>query len=48
MERERHAMVTRNELESHLAALLQVERFEDYGPNGLQVEHRFVEIHNPA
>jgi dinuclear metal center YbgI/SA1388 family protein len=40
MERERHAMVTRNELESHLAALLQVERFEDYGPNGLQVEGR--------
>lgn len=33
-------MVTRNELESHLAALLQVERFEDYGPNGLQVEGR--------
>ncbi len=31
-------MVTRNELESHLAALLQVERFRDYGPNGLQVE----------
>lgn len=31
-------MVTRNELESHLAALLQVERFQDYGPNGLQVE----------
>jgi dinuclear metal center YbgI/SA1388 family protein len=31
-------MVTRNELESHLAALLQVERYRDYGPNGLQVE----------
>jgi dinuclear metal center YbgI/SA1388 family protein len=31
-------MVTRDELQSHLAALLQVERFRDYGPNGLQVE----------
>lgn len=31
-------MVTRNDLETHLAALLQVERFQDYGPNGLQVE----------
>lgn len=31
-------MVTRNDLESHLAALLQVDRFRDYGPNGLQVE----------
>ena len=28
------------EIESHLAALLDVERFEDYGPNGLQVEGR--------
>ncbi|MFO1217529.1 MAG: Nif3-like dinuclear metal center hexameric protein [Burkholderiaceae bacterium] len=33
-------MVTRSELESHLAALLQVERFRDYGPNGLQVQGR--------
>jgi dinuclear metal center YbgI/SA1388 family protein len=28
------------EIESHIAALLGVERFEDYGPNGLQVEGR--------
>jgi dinuclear metal center YbgI/SA1388 family protein len=28
------------EIESHLATLLGVERFEDYGPNGLQVEGR--------
>lgn len=31
-------MVTRDDLETHLAALLQTERFRDYGPNGLQVE----------
>jgi dinuclear metal center YbgI/SA1388 family protein len=37
-------MVTRGELESHLAALLQVERFRDYGPNGLQVQGR-AEVH---
>jgi dinuclear metal center YbgI/SA1388 family protein len=30
--------VTRNELQSHLASVLEVERFRDYGPNGLQVE----------
>lgn len=33
-------MVRRDELESHLADLLGVDRFEDYGPNGLQVEGR--------
>ena len=32
------AMVTRDELQSHLANVLEVERFRDYGPNGLQVE----------
>lgn len=31
-------MVTRDELRSHLDAMLQVDRFQDYGPNGLQVE----------
>jgi len=33
-------MVSRSELESHLAVLLAVDRFDDYGPNGLQVEGR--------
>ncbi len=33
-------MVQRVELEAHLAALLAVDRFKDYGPNGLQVEGR--------
>jgi dinuclear metal center YbgI/SA1388 family protein len=33
-------VVSRSELESHLAAMLMVERFRDYGPNGLQVEGR--------
>jgi dinuclear metal center YbgI/SA1388 family protein len=33
-------MVARDELQSHLALLLAVERFRDYGPNGLQVEGR--------
>jgi dinuclear metal center YbgI/SA1388 family protein len=28
------------EIETHIAGLLGVERFEDYGPNGLQVEGR--------
>jgi dinuclear metal center YbgI/SA1388 family protein len=37
-------MVTRNELQSHLAQLLSVDRFRDYGPNGLQVEGR-AEVH---
>ncbi|HSW06649.1 Nif3-like dinuclear metal center hexameric protein [Aquabacterium sp.] len=31
-------MVQRIEIEAHLAALLAVDRFKDYGPNGLQVE----------
>jgi dinuclear metal center YbgI/SA1388 family protein len=34
------AMATRNEIESCLATLLAVERFKDYGPNGLQVQGR--------
>ena len=33
-------MALRAEIESHLAALLAVDRFKDYGPNGLQVEGR--------
>ncbi|WP_088284929.1 Nif3-like dinuclear metal center hexameric protein [Ideonella sp. A 288] len=33
-------MAQRSEMESHLAALLSVDRFKDYGPNGLQVEGR--------
>jgi dinuclear metal center YbgI/SA1388 family protein len=33
-------MANRNEIESHLHALLEVDRFKDYGPNGLQVEGR--------
>ena len=33
-------MVARSQIESYLATLLDVERFEDYGPNGLQVEGR--------
>ncbi|MCG3188143.1 MAG: GTP cyclohydrolase 1 type 2 [Burkholderiaceae bacterium] len=33
-------MVSRDELQSHLAQLLDVDRFRDYGPNGLQVEGR--------
>ena len=37
-------MTTRQELLSHFDALLQPERFKDYGPNGLQVEGR-PEIH---
>ena len=31
-------MVSRTELDSYLATLLEVGRFRDYGPNGLQVE----------
>ena len=31
-------MVSRIELDSHLSTLLEVGRFRDYGPNGLQVE----------
>ncbi len=33
-------MAERGEIESHLAALLSVDLFKDYGPNGLQVEGR--------
>lgn len=33
-------MAQRTEIETHLAAQLSVERFKDYGPNGLQVEGR--------
>ncbi|HET9978565.1 MAG TPA: Nif3-like dinuclear metal center hexameric protein [Burkholderiaceae bacterium] len=33
-------VTTRTELEAYLATLLAVERFKDYGPNGLQVEGR--------
>lgn len=33
-------MIPRTELESHLNTLLAVDRFKDYGPNGLQVEGR--------
>jgi dinuclear metal center YbgI/SA1388 family protein len=31
-------MAARNEIDSYLATLLAVERFKDYGPNGVQVE----------
>jgi putative NIF3 family GTP cyclohydrolase 1 type 2 len=37
-------MVARDELQSHLAQMLDVERFRDYGPNGMQVEGR-AEVH---
>ena len=33
-------MAQRGEIESYLAGSLQVDRFKDYGPNGLQVEGR--------
>ena len=33
-------MAHRAEIETHLADLLAVDRFKDYGPNGLQVEGR--------
>jgi dinuclear metal center YbgI/SA1388 family protein len=33
-------MVTGLEMQSHLAELLAVDRYKDYGPNGLQVEGR--------
>ncbi len=33
-------MTTRDELDGYLATLLEVVRFKDYGPNGLQVEGR--------
>jgi dinuclear metal center YbgI/SA1388 family protein len=31
-------MAHRNQIEAHLSGLLAVDRFRDYGPNGLQVE----------
>jgi dinuclear metal center YbgI/SA1388 family protein len=37
-------MAHRAEIETHLADLLAVDRFKDYGPNGLQVEGR-NEVH---
>ncbi len=33
-------MAQRDEIAAHLHALLEVDRFKDYGPNGLQVEGR--------
>jgi dinuclear metal center YbgI/SA1388 family protein len=33
-------MANRNDIESYLNTLLAVDRFKDYGPNGLQVEGR--------
>lgn len=33
-------MIEREALVAHLQALLEVDRFKDYGPNGLQVEGR--------
>ncbi len=33
-------MATRSDIESYLGALLDVGKFRDYGPNGLQVEGR--------
>lgn len=33
-------MTSREELGSHLHGLLEVDRYKDYGPNGLQVEGR--------
>jgi dinuclear metal center YbgI/SA1388 family protein len=37
-------MVLRDELQSHLQQLLGVDRFRDYGPNGLQIEGR-AQVH---
>lgn len=37
-------MVARVELDGYLTALLETARFQDYGPNGLQVEGR-AELH---
>ena len=34
------AEALRTDIEAHLASLLAVDRFKDYGPNGLQVEGR--------
>ena len=38
-------MAQRIAIESHLSALLAVDRFKDYGPNGLQVEGRSEVLH---
>ncbi|TAL13503.1 MAG: Nif3-like dinuclear metal center hexameric protein [Aquabacterium sp.] len=40
MEGERAVKTSREELDQYLAGLLAVEKFKDYGPNGLQVEGR--------
>ena len=37
-------MVARAELNTYLSALLETARFQDYGPNGLQVEGK-LEVH---
>jgi putative NIF3 family GTP cyclohydrolase 1 type 2 len=37
-------MVARAELDAYLNALLETARFQDYGPNGLQVEGK-AEVH---
>ena len=37
-------MAHRNQIEAHLSGLLAVDRFRDYGPNGLQVEGK-PEVH---
>jgi putative NIF3 family GTP cyclohydrolase 1 type 2 len=37
-------MAARSEIESYLNTLLDVGRFRDYGPNGLQVEGK-PEVH---
>jgi dinuclear metal center YbgI/SA1388 family protein len=34
----RKVMAARNEIDNYLATLLAVDRFKDYGPNGVQVE----------
>jgi dinuclear metal center YbgI/SA1388 family protein len=39
-----HPMAARTEIESYTNTLLEVGRFRDYGPNGLQVEGR-AEVH---
>ena len=37
-------MAQRSDIENHLATVLEVSRFRDYGPNGLQVEGK-PEVH---
>jgi hypothetical protein len=41
-------MASRTEIESYMNGLLEVGRFRDYGPNGLQVKGEPVDIDNPA